>query len=155
MTDNTVSEYHFFFLPFFTSFFRLMSNTACSLHFSQPAVVFLSFKMVNLFLVITGTLWQVVCTYLASTSVETLPGTFLRISSPKVTNSLSMVLATCSSSVLSSKRNITKLVISVAEVHWNCVAVILKASILYFCTLKLLEIWQIIRLKLFEALLLK
>lgn len=45
--------------------------------------------------------------YLASTSVETLPGTFFRISSPKLTNSLSMVLATCSSSVLNREGNIT------------------------------------------------
>lgn len=49
-------------------------------------------------------------TYLASTSVDTLPGTFLRISSPKLTNSLSIVFATCSSSVLKNKRHITKLV---------------------------------------------
>lgn len=38
--------------------------------------------------------------YLASTSVETLPGIFFRISRPKLTNSLSMVLVTCSSSGL-------------------------------------------------------
>lgn len=43
--------------------------------------------------------------YLASTSVETLPGTFLRISSPKLTNSLSMVFATCSSSDLNGDRD--------------------------------------------------
>lgn len=38
--------------------------------------------------------------YLASTSVETRPGTFFKISRPKLTNSLSMALVTCSSSLL-------------------------------------------------------
>lgn len=38
--------------------------------------------------------------YLASTSVDTLPGIFLRISRPKLTNSLSIMLVTCSSSDL-------------------------------------------------------
>lgn len=55
-------------------------------------------------------MWRAIGTYLASTSVDTLPGTFLRISSPKLTKSLSIVFATCSSSVLKNKTHIMKLV---------------------------------------------
>lgn len=51
-------------------------------------------------------LHDMIVTYRASTSVDTLPGTFLSISRPKLTNSLSIVFATLSSSVLKHERNV-------------------------------------------------